>query len=226
VKCGEICGGVVSLVALLLPQIYKSFSHEQFLVFKIPQNQVNMSPTDIPTFATTQLTLLQRELDAELLEIADLISSTPPTVLQRSGHAILNLVISAQRTGLGGKTVVELSLDTAVGSDGLPEHGIRVGDIVGVQEQISGSAKKKEKSEVLKRGAEGVVLKVTPSSVSVAMGKEDVELPGGKVWLYVSLTLFYWVDSMADCIVESNLPMMLRTRGIYVNDHLPKPLSV
>jgi DNA polymerase alpha-associated DNA helicase A len=155
-----------------------------------------MSPTDISTFAATQLTLLQRELDAELLETADLISSTPPTVLQRSGHAILNLIISGQRTGLGGKTVVELSLDSAVGSGDLPEHGIRVGDIVGVQEQISGSAKKKEKSEVLKRGAEGVVLKVSSSNVSVAMGKEDVDLPGGKIWLYV--TLFSWVKLMAD----------------------------
>jgi DNA polymerase alpha-associated DNA helicase A len=155
-----------------------------------------MSPTDISTFAETQLTLLQRELDAELLETADLISSTPPAVLQRSGHAILNLVVSAQRTGLGGKTVVELSLDSAVGSGDLPEHGIRVGDIVGIQEQVSGSAKKKEKTEVLKRGVEGVVLKVTPVSVSVAAGKEDVDLPTGKIWLFV--VLFFWMGMMAD----------------------------
>lgn len=83
---------------------------------------------------------------------------------------------------------MELSLDSAVvgkGKDGadIPEHGIRVGDIVAVQEQISGAAKKREKEGAAKKGVEGVVLKAGREKVEVALDKEEVELPGGKLWI-------------------------------------------
>ncbi|KKY17078.1 putative dna helicase [Diplodia seriata] len=142
-------------------------------------------PTDIPTFAAAQLSLLDAELQAELAETSLLLSAHPPQTLQRAGLAILNLHISSQRTGLGGKTVVELELDPAVKGAGaeLPEHGIRTGDIVGVQEQPAGSAKKKEKSDLKKSGVEGVVLRVSAATVAVALDKEDVDVPQGKLWL-------------------------------------------
>ncbi|KAL1639928.1 hypothetical protein SLS58_007516 [Diplodia intermedia] len=141
--------------------------------------------TDIPTFAAAQLSLLDAELQAELAETSLLLSAHPPQTLQRAGLAILNLHISSQRTGLGGKTVVELELDPAVKGAGaeLPEHGIRTGDIVGVQEQPAGSAKKKEKSDLKKSGVEGVVLRVSAATVAVALDKEDVDVPQGKLWL-------------------------------------------
>src|ERR1700733_8121397 len=106
-----------------------------------------MAPTDISTFAQTQLTLLKAELDAELAESSLLTSSLSPAALQRAGAALVNLTVSSTRTGLGGKTVVELEPDSATGGQ-LPEHGLRVGDIVKVMEMASGSAKKKERSEV------------------------------------------------------------------------------
>lgn len=174
--------------------------------------------TDIPTFAATQLSLLDAELQAELAETSLILSGHPPATLQRAGLAILNLHISAQRTGLGGKTVVELELDPAVKGAGaeLPEHGIRTGDIVGVQEQPAGSAKKKEKSELKKSGVDGVVLRVTSTTVAVALDKEDVDVPQGKLWLCVShATHELCAESFADCTLESSLPMMSRTRGVF-----------
>ncbi|EAT81858.2 hypothetical protein SNOG_10464 [Parastagonospora nodorum SN15] len=145
-------------------------------------------PTDIPTFASLQLLLLDAELQAELSETNALLSSHTPSALSRAGLAILNLNVSSIRTGLGGKTVVELGLDSAVVAKGdkpdIPEHGIRVGDIVGVQEQPSGSAKKAEKREGAKKGAEGVVLKVRRENVEVVLDKEDGEVPSaGKLWM-------------------------------------------
>lgn len=145
-----------------------------------------MKPTDIQTFATTQLDLLDQELQAEVAESNTLIAQTSPTALQRAGAAIVNLNISSQRTGFGGKTVLDLELDSAVGGGDIPEHGIRVGDIVGVQEQPSGSAKKKEKADSQRNGVNGVVLKVQPASVSVALDKDDVDVPGGKLWMCVT----------------------------------------
>jgi len=144
-------------------------------------------PVDIPTFAQTQLTLLAAELEAEIAETSTLVSAHSPSALQRAGVAVTNLVVSAQRTGLGGKTVLELGPDSATG-DELPEHGIRTGDIVVVSEQPAGSAKKREVREMEKKGAKGVVTRVGRSVVAIALDdeeKEDVIAGGGsgRVWI-------------------------------------------
>ena len=114
---------------------------------------------DIPQFATDQLALLSAELAAETASTTDLLASTSPNVLSRAGLAIINLVVSSQRTGLGGKTVLELEQDHAVGNAGeIGEHGIRTGDIVRVGEQPKGNEKKKEKAGMEGRGVEGGVV--------------------------------------------------------------------
>ena len=130
---------------------------------------------DVPSFATTQLAILEAELQSELSETSSLISASSPTALQRAGVAITNLSLSSQRTGLGGKTVVELSPDSATASaDGeLPEHGIRTGDIVVVAEQPAGSAKKREIKELEAKGSRGVVTRVGRNAVWVALDGED-----------------------------------------------------
>jgi DNA polymerase alpha-associated DNA helicase A len=176
-------------------------------------------PTDIPTFAASQLTLLDAELQAELSETNALLSSHTPTALSRAGLAILNLNVSSIRTGLGGKTVVELGLDSAVVAKGekpdIPEHGIRVGDIVAVQDQPSGSAKKAEKREGAKKGVEGVVLRVRRENVEIVLDKEDADVPsGGKLWMLVLMWMQLCMSRMRlmDAI-ESSWRTTLLTRG-------------
>ncbi len=144
-------------------------------------------------FFTTLLHLLTLEQQSEIRETTLLLSSTPPTTLARAGLAIVNLSVHSLRTGLGGRSVVELGLDPAIvvkDSKGeLPEHGIRTGDIVRVGETPKGTAKKKEVNELKGKGVEGVVTRVGQRAVWVALGKdtgggEDVdELPDGKLWL-------------------------------------------
>ena len=144
-----------------------------------------MKPIDISAFAATQQKLLDAELKAELSETATLATQFAPTTLQRAGLAILNLQVATQRTGFGGKPVVDVELDPAIGGGegDLPEHGIRTGDIVGLQQQPSGSAKKREKDEMEQSGTRGVVLKITSKKVSIAMDKDNADLPSGKLWL-------------------------------------------
>lgn len=147
-----------------------------------------MSPpnaVDIPSFAGTQIALLDAEQKSEIAETSSLISAHSPSALQRAGVAITNLVVSSQRTGLGGKTVLDLAPDSAVSGDGeLPEHGIRTGDIVLVSEQPAGSAKKREVKDLERKGVKGVVTRVRRSDVGVALDddKEDVAL-GGRLWI-------------------------------------------
>ncbi len=153
-----------------------------------PPKPHTLSPS---AFAITQLSLLATEQAAEVAETTLLLSDSPPTVLARAGLAILNLNVVSQRTGLGGRTVVELGLDSAVVGDSkgeLPEHGIRTGDIVRVGEQPKGGSKKKELGEMKGKGVEGVVTRVGERAVWVAMGKEDDgegELGDGRLWLRV-----------------------------------------
>ncbi|KKA26751.1 hypothetical protein TD95_000862 [Thielaviopsis punctulata] len=140
---------------------------------------------NIPAFAQSQLSLLAAELLAETAEAETLISSHTPTALQRAGYAITNLVISNSRTGLGGKTVLELSPDSATaGADAeLPAHGLRSGDIVLVAGQPAGSAKKREVKDLEKKGVRGVVTKTARSAVSVALDQERDEEPTGRLWI-------------------------------------------
>lgn len=147
-----------------------------------------MAPTavDIPAFASTQLTLLSAELAAETASTSTLLATTSPTTLSRAGFAILNLVVNSQRTGLGGKTILELEQDHAIGNAGeIGEHGIRVGDIVIVAEQPKGSERKKEKAGMEQRGVEGVVVRVGQKGVHVALGKEEEDINGlgGRLWV-------------------------------------------
>lgn len=142
---------------------------------------------DISSFAEKQLNLLSAELKAETEETHLLTSTHAPVTLARAGLAVLNLTIASQRTGLGGKTLLELSLDSAVAGDNkeLPEHGLRVGDIVGVAEQPKGSEKKKDREDMEKKLVQGVVVKVRGEALVVALDKDEVEVPGGKLWMCV-----------------------------------------
>lgn len=142
---------------------------------------------DIPAFASTQIALLDAELQSELQETSGLIANTSPTSLQRAGLAITNLVVSSRRTGLGGRTVLELSPDSATSAANgeLPEHGVRTGDIVLVSEQPAGSAKKREVKDLEKKGARGVVTKTKRDAIAIAVDedKEDALSLSGRVWL-------------------------------------------
>jgi len=108
--------------------------------------------------------------------------------------------------------VLELELDAAVAGSGssagasgsgreLPEHGLRVGDIVGVAEQPKGAERKKEREGMERKGVDGVVVKVGREVVVVALDKEEVDVPGGRLWLWVHCPLcFFCVRSPeADC---------------------------
>jgi DNA polymerase alpha-associated DNA helicase A len=130
-----------------------------------------MSPTDIQTFAAAQLALLEVEHSAEIEETAILTAAHAPIVLQRAGLALLNLHVVGQRTGFAGRTQIDLALDPTVASGELPEHGLSSGDLCAVAEQPKGT---------------GVVQRVRREDISVALDKDDAEMPqGGKLWLYV-----------------------------------------
>lgn len=190
----------------------------------------------------THLSLLQLELAAETAQTSLLLTSTPPTVLARAGLALLNLAIIATRTGLGGRTVLSLGVDAAyqdAGSEGrLPEHGIRVGDVVRLGERAKeGKGKKsgggtktggggKDAKGDEKEGVEGVVVRVGEKKVEIALGRSGGKggqgddgdssvdaLGDGRLWLYVAFTDRCGASGIwdADEITESSSQTIYRT---------------
>jgi hypothetical protein len=143
-----------------------------------------MDCSKISAFASTQLSLLDTELQAEVAESSSLVSRSSPAALQRAGYALTNLILTSQRTGLGGKTVVDLEPDPAIGDGTLHEHGIRTGDIVAVQEQTASTAKRKGKDEISR--STGVVTRTKGPCISVALNEGEEDLPPRRLWVYVS----------------------------------------
>lgn len=160
------------------------------------------APLDPRAFATSQLALLAAELAADTASTAAalLVASHSPKTLATAGLAVANLVAAGRRTGLGGKTVLELELDGAVGGGGgggrgggeeeeaagLGEHGVRVGDVVRVSSQPKGGERRKEKKGGVEM--EGVVVRVGGRGVQVALGEgkweeEDEGGLGGRLWV-------------------------------------------
>lgn len=165
----------------------------------------------IPLFAQAQLDLLLLEHEAEVStsKLASTAASVSPATrrtLQSTGHALTGLVLSQVRTGLGGRAVGEFAPDPATSSDetraadGTPRlgsHGIRVGDVVRVNDTAGKKAgagkekgKEKEKEE---KGAEGVVTRTGDRAIWIAFGKQGSgakkeddeaveELWGKKLW--------------------------------------------
>ena len=201
------------------------------LVHIAKKKNTTMAPIDVSSFADKQLQLLAAELNAELEETALLTATHAPSTLARAGLAVLNLAVSAQRTGLGGKSLVELSLDPAIAGTEtqLPEHGLRVGDIVGVSEQPKGAEKKKERQDMEKKQIQGVVVKVLREIIVVALDKDEFDIPGGKLWLFVnsacsSQRRMLLADRLCLSIVLSSR-MMSRTRGSAIISRLRTPMT-
>ena len=72
-------------------------------------------------------------------------------------------------------------------SGGLPEHGLRTGDVVLVAEQPGGSAKKREMRELEQRGVHGVITRIRRYVLEVAVDDNEDKLDdivaSSRVWL-------------------------------------------
>ncbi|PGH08846.1 hypothetical protein AJ79_05850 [Helicocarpus griseus UAMH5409] len=165
------------------------------------------TPIAIPIqpFAQAQQHLLLAEHEAEIASSplsaqSGGVSASTRRILQATGYALTGLVLVNCRTGMGGREVGEFGVDSAIGSgarkskdaaekngagdggdDGgaerLGAHGMRVGDVVRVEDVSAGSkggggskGKAGKEEERKDAGMEGVVTRVGERSVWVAFG--------------------------------------------------------
>ncbi|KAJ3036583.1 hypothetical protein HDV00_002543 [Rhizophlyctis rosea] len=127
--------------------------------------------------------LVNTERDAELAEVASLYENCSQQDLQKRGIALSNVRIAGVRSGLGGKTLVDIE-HVSPGMVPLPPHKFRVGDIASIDPPTSSGSdrgKSKKSKEKESDGAaavwgkvSGVVSKVTDQTITIAL---KIDLP-------------------------------------------------
>lgn len=128
--------------------------------------------------ADTFLKAVELEKTAEVEAVDLLLSCITPKKLASQGLALINLHISAIRTGLGGRTLLELSNDMGYNDEPEIDPGaIRVGDIVKIE------ASKKANPESI----EAVVTKIGLKLIVVALEEQEeqkmLNLELERVWM-------------------------------------------
>lgn len=128
------------------------------------------------------------EQSSDLLQTNDYLKAYSVKKLANLGLAIINLLVDNSRTGLGGKTLIELGLDAALlqkdGRGELPSlqvGTIRVGDIVRLDKMSNvGKIEKKtfktQTSDQVSSSVEyvdGVVIKIHSNTITVSVDEED-----------------------------------------------------
>ncbi|RUP51923.1 AAA domain-containing protein [Jimgerdemannia flammicorona] len=153
-------------------------------------------------FIAHQITLVDKEKKLEVKENADLLSAYAPVQLQKRGVALIGLKVTGKRftvflwyhcscftnftlqcfslgmrTGLGGKSLIELELaNPMTDPPTLPAHKIHTGDIVGLEEHVSSKQTGAKKPAPPQTGSQpkinGVVFRVTETRVTIALDEE------------------------------------------------------
>ncbi|ABN67685.2 predicted protein [Scheffersomyces stipitis CBS 6054] len=116
------------------------------------------------------------EQKSDVLVTNSYLTSYPPKQLARLGLAVVNLIVNNVRTGLGGKTIIELGVDPALkkdSSDEIQVGTLRVGDI----KALANSSKKKEnvKTDLTDESLDAVVIKMNQTSIAVSVEEDSTD---------------------------------------------------
>ncbi|KAG1443906.1 hypothetical protein G6F56_010502 [Rhizopus delemar] len=107
-------------------------------------------------------------IEVNVEETVKLLSSYTPIQLQRRGLALVGLKVTGMRTGLGGKSLIDLELANPNVLPALfPAHKISTGDIVGID--VYKRDKPSKQSDY-----SGVVARVQESRITVALSQEEL----------------------------------------------------
>lgn len=118
------------------------------------------------TLAESFRNAIELEQKADMLLTASYLEAYSPKKLASFGLAVVNLVMQNMRTGLGGKTLVELALDPAVSrpEEEILPGSLRVGDIVRIDRMANSSEDK--------TSLEGVITRLSGKALTVSVDED------------------------------------------------------
>ncbi|CCH45172.1 DNA-binding protein SMUBP-2 [Wickerhamomyces ciferrii] len=159
------------------------------------------------------LKCIDLERNADIDQTSDLLNSLPPKKLALKGLAIINLTTESIKTGLGGRTIIELKNDLGGHEDDSIVAGdIRTGDIVKIDKMSSSnSTKKKVKSNGKNNddsdsnfGCEGVVTRLSNSSIVITVDESSEE----KILNIINDNL--WIVKISNSITYKRMESTMR----------------
>ncbi|KAI5963242.1 uncharacterized protein KGF55_003034 [Candida pseudojiufengensis] len=116
-----------------------------------------------------------KEQEEDVNQTSIYLNSYPPKKLAQLGYAILNLNITNVRTGISGKTILELQLDKSIANGEIDTSTMKTGDIVKIAKMIKESKKENKKKNTDgdkdedELAIEAVVVKVTNQQVTLSV---------------------------------------------------------
>nr|KIR45308.1 DNA helicase [Cryptococcus bacillisporus CA1280] len=136
----------------------------------------------IQLFLSRHRQLLELERKAQEEQTRLLNSKCSPSLLEQRGLALNGLGVSGISIGLGGKSLIELHRPLAYHtSPALPPNTFRSGDPVRIEAHVSSTSTKskgKRKESEDESAVEGVVYRVGPEKVVVAVNEsKEIDLP-------------------------------------------------
>ncbi|KAH3684237.1 hypothetical protein WICPIJ_004794 [Wickerhamomyces pijperi] len=177
---------------------------------------------------------LELEQAADIQQTTELLETLPPKKLSQKGLAVINLQIESIKTGLGGRTIVELKNDLSSNTDDRIESGdIRVGDIVKIDKMSSSSSPSASKKKGGKKSgkptnsgaddtteatksSEGVITRVSQTCVIMTVDEQHEEN------ILTLLNTKVWIVKISNSITYKRMQSTLRKLAEYEN--LPSDL--
>ncbi|KAH3678494.1 hypothetical protein WICMUC_001511 [Wickerhamomyces mucosus] len=175
------------------------------------------------------LKCLELEKFADIEQTSQLLKSFPPKKLAQRGLAIINLQIDSIKTGLGGRTIVELQNDLSSNNNEFITIGdIRTGDIVKIDKlkpNSSSTKNKKSKSvedinnndnNIDNEFAEGVITRISLTSIIITIDESFEE----KILNFLNVKI--WIVKISNSITYKRMESTLRKLSEF--DTIPNDL--
>lgn len=183
---------------------------------------------------------VERKLDVALTN--EYLKAYSPKQLAKMGLAIVNLVVTNLRTGLGGKSILELDIDPSLGTE-LSVGSLKVGDIIRV-DRMKGSDKQKESKPKKSKDADderedngaldAVIVRINTKGIHVSVDEETNDTKVMNLYNNTDSSKKVWIVKLANSITYNRMNSTLQKLDeigdkkneislILLKDHIYKP---
>ena len=149
-----------------------------------------------------------KEQEEDVAQTTEYINAYSPKKLALMGLAVINLNITNMRTGIGGKTILEMQLDNAVSNGDLSSVSMKTGDIVRIAKMTKAErkkAKKEEETQDCDESIDAVVVKVSNQTITLSV---DESTSDDKILNYYNNTndsSRFWIVKLANSITYKRM---------------------
>lgn len=166
---------------------------------------------------------IEAEMRLDIALANDYLKAYSPKQLARMGLAIINLVVTNLRTGLGGKNILELECDPSLGTE-LAVGSFKVGDIVridrmkGTDKLAKGKRSKHSATDKDKDNGDrsdtddldGVVVRISMKGITVSVDEDTNDIKVMNMYNNTDSSKKIWIVKLANSITYKRMNSTLQ----------------